>query len=895
MKQLALFLLLCGLLVAGVPAAFAQATPQAELRVTIIEQTGASIPTARVQVTPAAGTAVDAVVNERGQTTISALPVGTVQLHVEADGFSPVDRTLTLRRGSTNQTITLGIAGLQEEIVVRDAAADDTRGNSLTTTLEEDEIAELSDDPDELRAQLEAMTGGAGAVFQVNGFRGGRLPNRDEIRQIRFRTNSFSADNHDAGRVQVEIITRPGLTEWSGNANFGLRNDVLNARNAFARTQTPEQFRRFTAGIRGPLVQNRTSLRFNVDGNRSFDSGTIVALLPDGRIGDQVKRPFEQTNVTAALEHGFTNNQTFRFEYRRSEDARHNLGVGDFNLMERAYDRSSNSDQIRVSTQTIVGGNALNEFRIEYTHQDSVSESLSEAPAIIVIDAFSRGGAGVSSEGSDRTLEVADNFDFTAGRHAMRAGFLLESGAYINSDARNAAGTFTFSSLEAFLAGTPNTFTQRLGQVRTAFSQHQLGVYWQDDYRLNRNLAISIGVREELQTNVGHAMNFMPRLGFTFTPPRARTTIRGGYGIFHDWYDSSLHDQTLRVTGAAGAQRDILILDPGFPDPAGGVEATVLGGGRVQADSDLKMPYVHQASVGIERRLSETVNLQASYAMMRGRHQLRSRNVNAPDASGIRPEPTVGTVTQIESTGRSSTDRINVNMNYRVAGGGRRTFINVGYTWSTVKSHADNALALPADSLNPDAEWGPSSQDVRHRLNAMLNVGLPWGVRANLSGSAQSAAPYTITTGRDDNRDGVSNDRPAGVGRNSERGAPRFEMNVRFSRGFGFGGSNDEGRQAGPGGGGPVIVVAPPEGGGQGGPGGGQGPGGGGPIAIGGGPGGNTDQRFTLEFYVQGFNVLNRTNFLNFSGNLLSPFYGHPTSAAQARRVEVGMQFRFGG
>ena len=44
---------------------------------------------------------------------------------------------------------------------------------------------------------------------------------------------------------------------------------------------------------------------------------------------------------------------------------------------------------------------------------------------------------------------------------------------------------------------------------------------------------------------------------------------------------------------------------------------------------------------------------------------------------------------------------------------------------------------------------------------------------------------------------------------------------------------------------------------------------------------------------MQGFNILNRTNFVNFSGNLLSPFFGRPTSAAQARRVEVGMQFRF--
>jgi hypothetical protein len=222
---------------------------------------------------------------------------------------------------------------------------------------------------------------------------------------------------------------------------------------------------------------------------------------------------------------------------------------------------------------------------------------------------------------------------------------------------------------------------------------------------------------------------------------------------------------------------------------------------------------------------------------------------------------------------------------YRLAE--RRTFINVNYTWSRVRNHADNPLSLPADSRDPDAEWGPAAQDVRHRFNATVNIGVLLGVRANVSGTAQSAAPYNITTGRDDNRDGVSNDRPTGVGRNSARAAARYDMNVRFSRGFGFGGAREG--QRGPGGGGPVII-----GGGSGGPGGG-GPGGGGPGGGGfGGPGGGDgNERFRLEFYVQGFNILNRTNFVNFSGNLQSPFFGTPTSAAQARRVEVGMQFRF--
>ena len=853
----------------------AQPAQQAQLRVTVVDQTGASIPGAQIRVTTEAGP-VEAIADQRGQATLTTLTVGDVALHIESGGFNPFDGKVSLRRGNNNQTVTLTIAGLQEEIVVTDQAADDPRGNALTTTLEEDDIAELSDDPDELQAQLEAMTGGAGAVFQVNGFRGGRLPNRDEIRQIRFRTNSFAADNHDAGRVMVEIITRPGLTQWSGNANFGLRSDVLNARNAFANAKTPEQFRRFTAGLRGPLIRNRTSLRFNVDGNRSFDSATIVALTPEGRLGDQVRRPFDQTNVTAALEHGFTGSQTLRFEYRRSEDARRNLGVGDFNLFERSFTRSSEEHQVRTSLQTIFGRSAMNELRVQWNGEDSLSQSASTAPAVIVIDAFSSGGAGVSSEGATRTLEISDNFDFTIGKHAMRAGLLLETGSFRNLDSRNASGTFTFGSLEAFLAGTPNTFTQRVGQLRTAFSQSQLGVYFQDDFRVNRSLSLSVGVREELQTHVGDAMNLMPRVGFTFTRPRSRTTIRGGYGIFHDWYEANLHDQTLRVTGEEGAQRDILVLNPGYPDPVGVSTATVLGGGRVQADPDLEMPYVHQASIGLERALTQALQLQASYLRIRGYNQLRSRNVNAPDAAGLRPEPNVGTVTQIESTGRLASDRINVNAMYRLPA--QRMFLNIGYTWSRIRNHADSALSLPADSRNPDAEWGPAAQDVRHRVNTMFNFGLPLGLRANVGAVAQSAAPYTITTGRDDNQDGVNNDRPAGVGRNSERGAARFDMNVRLSRGFGFGGT----REGQGGGGGPVIVG----GGGPGGGGNGGGPGGG----FGGGDG---NQRFRVEFYVQGFNILNRTNFVNFSGNLQSPFFGTPTSAGQPRRVEVGMQFRF--
>jgi carboxypeptidase family protein len=884
-------LLTCAaLLLAASPVRAQDNTQQSQLRLTVVDQTKASVAGATVRVTRPDGTEATAVTNARGQVAVQGLAVGAVQLRVELAGFEPYEEPLTLRRGTNDATVTLVIAGFKEEVIVADTTAtDDRQGNSLTTTLEEKDIAELPDDPEELAQVLEQMTGGAGAVFQVNGFRGGALPPRDEIRQIRFRINSFAADNHDAGRVQVQIITRPNLTRWTGNANIGLRTDVLNARNAFAQEQTPELFRRFNAGMRGPIVSGRTSLRLNVEGNRSFDSGTIVAQLGDGSaFASQFRRPVEATNVTMGIEHGLTNDQTLRIEYRREHDARQNQGVGDFNLPERAFTRTGTEHQLRTSVQGLFAGKVLNDSRVQVNVEETESRSLSNAPTIRVIDAFTRGGAGVASQNTTKRLQFANDTDFTRGVHVMRGGVLLEVANFREFDARNATGTFTFSSLEAYNAGRPDTFTQRLGLAETSFTHYQLGLYLQDDIRINRTLSISLGARQEMQSYIDDALNLMPRLGFTWNPGGSRTAIRGGYGIFYDWYEASLHDQTIRVNGEL--QRDLLILDPGYPDPAGGVTAEVLPGGRVQADPNLKMPYVEQASIGVDRPIGQFLTLQSSYQWQRGHNQLRSRNINAPDEFGVRPDPSAGTVTQIESDGRMASDRLTLNANYRIPQ--RNIFFNVGYTLANVKNHANNATSLPANSRDPDAEWGPSSQDIRHRMFTTVNYTFPFGIRANISNQYSSAAPYTITTGSDNNRDGVSNDRPAGVGRNTERSASRFDTNLRVTRNFGFGGSRTVEGGGGPGGGPVIRGGGGPQGGGggRGGPGGGGGGGGGG--GRGGGAAGN-NQRFSMEVYAQAFNLFNRVNYGNFSGNLRSPFFGRPTSAAQARRVEVGMQFRF--
>src|SRR4030095_14820232 len=158
---------------------YAQNANQTQLRLVVVDETGAGIPNATIIVTPATGSAVTFTSDDRGLATSPNLPSGNAKLHVEFEGFDPFEGPINLRRGAMNQTVTLKIAGLQEEVVVSDTTAlDDRRGNSQSTTLEEAEIEELPEDPEELADVLAAMAGGSGAVFQVHGFRGGGLAAR---------------------------------------------------------------------------------------------------------------------------------------------------------------------------------------------------------------------------------------------------------------------------------------------------------------------------------------------------------------------------------------------------------------------------------------------------------------------------------------------------------------------------------------------------------------------------------------------------------------------------------------------------------------------------------------------------------------------------------------------
>ena len=862
-------------------AALAQAPRiDAVLRITVHDPSGAVIVGARVTVTPSAGVArpargdrtddVSLDTGTRGEAMFTALEPGRYTVHVESPGFAPADvRDVRLRAGDNRRDVKLAIAKLAETVQVgRDPRerASDPRGDAFATVLNQAQIDELPDDPDEMEQALRDMAG-PGSVLRVNGFRGGRLPPKGQIQQIRFRRNMFAADTHEPGFVSIDITTKPGIDGWRGSTSLGFRDASLSARNVFAPVKGDEQHQRYGFSLSGPLWKQHTSLALSADGVDAFDTKTIVAALPSGYFADSIRKPNNSLNVTARFEHMLTTSQMLRAELQRNHTKTDNLGVGDFDLIERGYSQSRTEHVLRVSNAGAIGKTIYNELRVQWRADEVGFAPVNTGPAVLVLNAFDAGGAQLAGSRGSNTVSITNDLDVATGRHAIRAGVQLDAGRYRTSELRNTAGTFTFSSLDAYAAGRPTTFTRNAGNPDVDIAQAQLGLYVQDDIRVRKDLTVSAGLRQEYQSHIG-GFNLAPRGGIAWSPFKSgKTTIRGGGGVFFDWLDAQAYEQGVQLDGTH--QQIETIVQPGYPDPTRGGRALLLPAGRVQFAPSLVQPRLTEAIAAIEQTLPGDVRLNTMFIRRRGSNQLRGVDINAPLANGLRPDSASGTVTEIQSIASTQFDAISLNLNY--VRPQQRLFLAANYMFGQSIDDTDTPFGLPADNHNLPAERGPSIGFSRHRFMSLANLPLKRRFRLGTSLRVQSAAPYDITTGRDDNGDTVSNDRPAGVTRNTGLGRAQVDLGLRLSWGLAFGGAAPP--PAGP----QVRIVRGDSAD---------------PLSGMGGVDG-AGKRYAIELYGQAYNALNHFNALNFSGVVTSPFFGQPTSAAPPRRVEIGARLNF--
>ena len=865
---------------AGAPAA-AQAPRRGRVIVTVNDQTGLVIPNAAVRLTPqdaAAGAAAikPAVTGGGGVAVVDEVPEGRYTIEVEFPGFEvAVVRDVRVRGGSdARRRVTLQIQRVEEGLTVsrdRQSASLDAKGSAFSSVLTREQIDALPDDPEEMEAVLKAMAP-PGAVLRVDGFTGGRLPPKSQIRSIRLpRMDMFAAQNHGGmgGMMFIDIMTMPGMGPLRGSADVSFRDESMDARNAFTPEKAPEQLQQYGFNLSGTIKPNKTSFSMNAGAGYQYTSPNLYAVAPDGTTytDTRLQQPRDSLIVSGRLDHAITKDHALRASVDVDASKTENLGVGGYNLFSRAYTSESMNTMIRLSENGPIGRRMFSESRVQLRFTDTASTSALEAPTIRVNDAFTGGGAQQRGGQRGFAFEVASDLDYVRGAHSWRTGVLLEGGSYTSDDITNYLGTYTFASLADYEAGRPSQWSRRTGDPNLTYSTLQAAVYVQDDWRIARSLLLTGGLRYGVQRHVSDAWNLSPRATFAWSPLRSgNLTVRGSYGFFYDWIAGDLYKQTLLFDGVR--QRETNIIDPSYPIP--GEIGVTPPTNRYLWNDGLALPSAHRANAGVERVLSKNGRFNATYSIGWGLDLLRGRNRNAP-VNGVRPDPQLANDVELVSDASSSSHAVSLMYSY-VRMDWKRTFFNVNYSWSRNRTDTTGAFAIPANGDNLDTEWGPGPGDVPHRVGGSFSMQPMRNMTLGLNVRAQSGMPYTITTGRDDNGDGLFTDRPSGVPRNSARGAMQIDLGGRLSYAWGFGKPRQQG---GPGGTAVMVTI-----------------GGGGGLAPGFG-GGAEDKRYRVEVYVSGQNLLNRVNYTAYSFVLTSPFYGDPIAASQPRKLQVGMRFGF--
>jgi Carboxypeptidase regulatory-like domain len=852
---LALSLLPCG--------AAAQGARDARVQVTVVDPSSQVVVASTVTLVPldsTAPTTAGVVTNQSGIAVIDVVP-GRYSIRAEFPGFDVgLIREVRVRAGTSRHVVMLPLARLEDTVTVgRDVqeAAADRRTTGFGLKLSQAQIDALSDDPTELQRQILELAGPE-AVIRVDSFEGQQLPPKAQIKSIHVTRDQFAAEAAQPGSTFVDVVTQPGIGPIRGTANFTIRDGSMTGRSQFTDVRGPEQFREWGGTIGGTIVREKTSFSASVNGQNNYQSPILNAVLPDQTRAEtlNVRQPNRNVNVNLLVDHALTRDQTLRMGVMLGQRRRDNVGIGGYDLPERGFWQRQMQNSVRIQEAGPLGRRTFINTRLSYQWTDIDMESNVQSPAIVVPDAFTSGGAQRSQHADVHQVTLASDIDHVRGIHSWRAGVQLDGGWFNASSSFNYLGTYTFSSLDAYERGEPLLFTKSLGTPEVTYRTMQGAIYVQDDIKVQRGLTMSPGVRYSLQQRVADKTAFEPRFGLTWAPrANGATTLRASAGLFHSWLPLEPIEQTLRLNGER--QREIVIHDPVYPD-AGDIEPMSLPTSKYVI-GNFRLGRNLRYSAGIDQVLSPRFRLNFLYNYIHMQQQARGRNLNAP-VDGVRPDPTFANIVEVVSDAQTRRHEVNVNALINLAASSqaaqravfnwRRVNVNAGYSFIGVKSNSGGFFEVPP-SNDPDLEWGRGSGDQPYRVQLLLTSTQVRNVTMNLTYLANAGSVYNWTTGFDGNRDGFLNDRPAGVGLRSLRGAAQQVMNLRVQY---------------------ALALGAPEG----------------AQSVQG-----ATSRYRMTLFVNVNNLTNHQNLGGYSGVATSPYFRQATLVNGTRSVNIGAGMNF--
>ena len=787
----------------------------------VSDELGGVIVGATVSLTNEQGQTQTTVSDAGGNYRFNGVAPGNYSITVTQTGFSAFQHaSITVASGQSRTiNVTLKVAALEGQVTVDPGATvnTDPASNKNALVLKGNDLNALSDDPNELAAELSALAGPAagpsGTQVYVDGFTAGpTLPDKQSIREIVINQNPFSAEWERIGFGNIQIITRPGTGQFHGSAAFTFSDAVFNSRNPYAANRPDYQRRLYDGNLNGPLSK-RSSFFIGISHREVNDTAVVNAtaldsFLQPAQVSEAIVTPRRSTVISARFDFQLNQANTISARYFHSSNDFQNQGVGGFSLASRGSRYQDQLHIFQVINNSVLSPRIANEAAFQYIWYYIQQTTNDPGPGLTVLDSFNGGGSQIGNYTFDRGEgELLDYMTMSMGRHSLKFGARLRWAHISDIAPANFGGTFTFSggvapeldannniipgssvdisSLERYrrtllfeqLGFTPAQIRLRGGGASQltiasggAFAevrQWDLAPFIQDDWKLRPNFTLSMGLRYQLQTNIDSKRLIAPRLSFAWTPwakgsGTPKTVVRGGAGVFYDLIRTNITLQSNRFNG--GNQTQYIVDDPLLLDlfPNVPSEAALATLNQPQTmwikERGLTQPYFIQSSISVERSLPRNVTVSVSYVNTRGMHQLRARNINAPVRLNQRPFGTNANIYQYESSGTYKQQLFVVSGTLRL---NPRFSLNTNYTLGKGEGDTDGQGTFPAESYNLGTEFGRASTDIRHRFTLTGNIETRWGLSFSPLIVATSGAPFNIITGTDRNNDSVFADRPS--------------------------------------------------------------------------------------------------------------------------------------
>jgi hypothetical protein len=553
----------------------------------------------------------------------------------------------------------------------------------------------------------------------------------ETVQEFRVSSNTYGAELGRAGGAVVNVVTKSGSNHVHGSGFYYIRDSALNATHPFVGFKPPDRQQQFGFTVGGPIKQNRVFFFLGTDQHIFhiptvvyFDNGSPV-LVPQPGQGPLKPGDYEDSDKALVFASAASlNAQAGTFPSAMLGNAsfakidatltpRHHLS-GRLNISRYwgtnnvFFDPASpiltsmlsanGEEQVATESGSLTLTSALSprlisHLRAQFSRDDQ--QSFANSPDVHekiydVIDGMGRSTI-LPRQTLEHRLHLAETFSFESGRHSWKLGgdALLTwtsnyypsmfGGEYYFDQISVDPWTFDpmryglkLTPLRAYAHGVPRYYIQNFGSANSNPNTNEYAAFLQDTMRVTHRLALSLGVRYDIQllstqglttnplwSQTGRVpvndLNFAPRVGLAYSIGNDRPlVIRAGYGVFYpripQIYLSTIATQN-------GMTSTNLFLDnmnyydrqifPAYPNPlvACPPHASVcippasvvpfLSRDVSAFPSNFQSPRVEQASISLEREVADRVAVGVSYMYVQGENLIRARDVNLPYPTNV--------------------------------------------------------------------------------------------------------------------------------------------------------------------------------------------------------------------------------------------------------------------